>query len=64
MLLAGDLSIAGRRACRADVFDAPATAVYLPPGSAIEVAATTRTELALAATVGGELHDADRRRSP
>jgi 5-deoxy-glucuronate isomerase len=56
VLLAGDLEIAGTRAIRADVFDAPATAVYLPPGSAIEVLAHARTEVALASTVGAELH--------
>jgi 5-deoxy-glucuronate isomerase len=56
VLLAGVVDFDGRRAGRPDVFDAPATAVYLPPGSSIEVAALTRTELALAATVGGELH--------
>jgi 5-deoxy-glucuronate isomerase len=55
VLLTGDVSFSGRRAHRADVFSHPATAVYLPPGSAIDVAANTRTELALAATVGGEL---------
>ena len=56
VLLAGDIEIAGTRAVRTDVFDAPATAVYLPPGSSIEVAAHSRTELALASTVGAELH--------
>ena len=33
-----------------------ATGVYLPPGTSIEIAAHARTELALAATVGGDLH--------
>ena len=56
VLLAGTVDLDGRRAGRADVFDAPATAVYLPPGSSIELVAHTRTELALAATVRGELH--------
>jgi 5-deoxy-glucuronate isomerase len=55
VLLAGDIEIAGHRAARTDVFDAPATAVYLPPGSTIEVAVNARTELALASTVGAEL---------
>ncbi len=41
---------------RPDVFDALATALYLPPGTSTEITAHTRTELALAATVGGELH--------
>jgi len=56
VLLQGDITFAGRRAHRADVFGHPATAVYLPPGASIDVAANTHTELALAATVGGELH--------
>ena len=59
VLLAGDVTIGaepdGRRATRRDVFDAPATGVYLPPGSSIEIAAHARTDLALAATVGGAL---------
>jgi 5-deoxy-glucuronate isomerase len=56
VLLSGDAELAGRRATRADVFDEPATAVYLPPGTEIEVTAIARTELALAASVGRELH--------
>jgi 5-deoxy-glucuronate isomerase len=56
VLLAGDATLAGRRAHRADVFAERATAVYAPPGTGVSVAADTRTELALAATVGGELH--------
>jgi 5-deoxy-glucuronate isomerase len=56
VLLAGDVDLAGRRATRADVFAGPATAAYLPPGSTLEVSAAARTELAVAATVGGELH--------
>ena len=60
VLLAGDVTIGAepnlRRATRRDVFDAPATAVYLPPGSSIDITAHARTELALAATVGGTLH--------
>jgi 5-deoxy-glucuronate isomerase len=63
VLLAGDVTIGGeidpRRARRRDVFDAPATAVYLPPGSSIEITAHERTELALAATVDGDLHAGD-----
>ncbi len=55
VLLAGDIDLAGRRARRDDVFGGRATAVYLPPGASIDVSAHTRTELALAATVGGEL---------
>jgi len=56
VLLSGDVDLDGERARRADVFDAPATAVYLPPGTAVDVHARTRAELALAASVGGELH--------
>ena len=56
VLLSGDVELDGERACRADVFDARATAVYLPPGTAVDVTARTRAELALAASVGGELH--------
>jgi 5-deoxy-glucuronate isomerase len=55
VLLAGDIELDGRRAIRADVFDVPATAVYLAPGSSIEISANTDTELALASTVGSEL---------
>src|SRR5207244_5364017 len=56
VLLTGDVEIDGRRARRADVFDARATAVYLPPDSSVEITAHAPTELALAATVGGDLH--------
>jgi 5-deoxy-glucuronate isomerase len=59
VLLAGDADLAGTRATRSDVFAERATAVYLPPGSEIEVVAHARTELALAASVGGELSPAD-----
>jgi len=55
VLLAGDVDLGAQRGRRIDVFDGPATAVYLPPGSEIELVAHSRTELALAATVGGEL---------
>lgn len=55
VLLAGDIDLDGQRAIRTDVFDAPATAAYLPPGTSITIAANARTELALASTVGGEL---------
>jgi len=59
VLLAGDVTIEGnagsRRARRTDVFDVAATGVYMPPGTAIEIAAHARTELALAATVDGTL---------
>jgi 5-deoxy-glucuronate isomerase len=55
VLLAGIVDFNGRRASRDDVFGGPATAVYLPPGTAIEVDSNTGAALALAATVGGEL---------
>ena len=58
VLLAGDISIDGRRAQRSDVFDELATAAYLPPGTSVEVRAHAATELALAATVGNDLHTA------
>jgi len=60
VLLSGDITVDGgtepRRARRRDVFDTPATALYLPPGTSTEITAHTRTELALAATVGDDLH--------
>jgi 5-deoxy-glucuronate isomerase len=56
VLLAGDAELGGQAARRADVFAERATAVYVPPGCAVDVRATTPTELALASTVGGELH--------
>ncbi|MDQ1479237.1 MAG: 5-deoxy-glucuronate isomerase [Actinomycetota bacterium] len=60
VLLAGDVTIRGenisRRAARRDVFDARATAAYLPPGATIEITAHERSELALASTAGGDLH--------
>lgn len=57
VVLTGDLTFgAATRAQRADVFDTPATAMYLPPGSSIVITAHERTELALAATVGNDLH--------
>ena len=55
VLVAGDIDVNGRRVHRRDVFDEPASAVYLPPGTSITVSARAHTELALAATVGGEL---------
>lgn len=56
VLLAGDVTLDGQPAHRVDVFDEPATAVYLPPGTSVEVSATTYAELAFAATVGAALH--------
>jgi 5-deoxy-glucuronate isomerase len=56
VLLAGDVDLGSMHARRTDVFAGPATAVYLPPGSELEVMAHAPTELALAATVGDEIH--------
>jgi 5-deoxy-glucuronate isomerase len=56
VLLAGDVELGAARASRTDVFAAPATAVYLPPGASLDVVAHASTELAVAATVGDELH--------
>jgi len=63
VLLAGDVTIRAateERARRRDVFDSPATGVHMPPGTSIEIEAHDRTELALAATVGGDVHATDR----
>jgi 5-deoxy-glucuronate isomerase len=59
VLLAGDVEWEGLRATRADVFDARATAVYLPPGAAIDVVAHEGSELALASTIGCALAPGD-----
>jgi 5-deoxy-glucuronate isomerase len=55
VLLAGVADFNGRQVSRDDVFGGPATAVYLPPGTSIEIDSDTGAALALAATVGGEL---------
>jgi 5-deoxy-glucuronate isomerase len=57
VLLAGDVTFgAALRTQRVDVFDTAAAAMYLPPGASITITAHEHTELALAATVGGDLH--------
>jgi 5-deoxy-glucuronate isomerase len=56
VLLTGSVDLAGRRATRDDVFGGPATAVYLPPGTSVEMSTSTAASLALAATVGDDLH--------
>ena len=56
ILLAGDVRWGDRRATRPDVFGTPASAVYLPPGASVDVAADEATELALAVTMFGDLH--------
>jgi 5-deoxy-glucuronate isomerase len=59
VLLAGDVEWNDTRATRTDVFDAPAAAVYLPPGSAVDVVARERSELALVSTIGCALVPGD-----
>ena len=59
VLLEGAVEFGGEAAKRSSVFDQRASAVYLPPGSSIEVYATTDAELALIATHGYELTSAD-----
>ena len=56
VLLQGDVSFAGEGATRTSVFDQRASAVYLPPGSSVTVAATSAAELAFAATAGYDLN--------
>jgi len=57
VLLAGEVEWGGTRASRNDVFDAPASAVYLPPGTAIGVTAHKQTDLALITTVDCHLEE-------
>jgi 5-deoxy-glucuronate isomerase len=59
VLLAGDLEWDGVRATRNDVFDARASAVYLPEGCSVDVVAHAPTELALAATRNAGLSAAE-----
>jgi 5-deoxy-glucuronate isomerase len=55
VLVEGAVDLDGEPAQRESVFEQRATAVYLPPGSAIAVDATTDTELAFVSTRGYEL---------
>lgn len=55
VLLEGAVTFEGEPAKRTSVFDQRATAVYLPPGAAIEVDATSNAELAFTTTLGYEL---------
>jgi 5-deoxy-glucuronate isomerase len=57
VLVHGDVAFDGETATRTSVFEQRASAVYLPPGSSVTVAATTDAELALAATIGYQLTD-------
>lgn len=59
VLLEGAVELGGEAAKRSSVFDQRASAVYLPPGSSIEVYATSDAELALIATHGYDLASAD-----
>jgi len=56
VLLVGEVEWLGVRSARASVFEAPASAAYVPPGAAIDVVASSRSELACVATVAGGLH--------
>lgn len=56
VLLAGEIELDGCRLVRDDVFGGRAGGAYLPPASSIDVVTNTGASLALAATVGGELH--------
>jgi 5-deoxy-glucuronate isomerase len=59
VLLSGRVELDGETASRSSVFEQPASAVYLPPGAAIDVEATTDAELALVATRGYDLTSSD-----
>jgi 5-deoxy-glucuronate isomerase len=55
VLLEGDVEWNGETASRSSVFDDRAAAVYLPPGTSVDVTAHAATELALATTVDCDL---------
>jgi 5-deoxy-glucuronate isomerase len=55
VLLAGAVDVNGVRIARDDVFSERASAVYLPPGSFVDVVAHAPSELAFTATVGCNL---------
>ncbi len=59
VLLEGSVTFAGEPAKRTSVFDQRATAVYLPPGTSIEVDAASDAELAFTATRGFDLEPTD-----
>jgi 5-deoxy-glucuronate isomerase len=59
ILLSGSVSWGDRHAARLDVFEARASAVYLPPETSVEVSADAPTELALAVTACGDVHADD-----
>jgi 5-deoxy-glucuronate isomerase len=55
ILLEGDVEFDGERVSRSSVFADRASAVYLPPGTSIDVKANAASELALATTVACNL---------
>jgi 5-deoxy-glucuronate isomerase len=55
VLLEGEVEWLGERSSRASVFDARASAVYLPPGADVDVRARAASEVAVAATTAGGL---------
>jgi 5-deoxy-glucuronate isomerase len=55
VLLAGDVEWNGVRARRDDVFGSPASAVYVPPGAAIDIVVHADSEVAAISTVGLQL---------
>ena len=55
VLLAGEVELAGETAKRTSVFDARASAVYLPPGASAAVASRSDAEIAFVATRGYSL---------
>jgi 5-deoxy-glucuronate isomerase len=58
VLLEGELEWAGARARRGSVFADRASAVYLPPATAVDVVAFTDVELALVATLDAGIEQA------
>jgi len=59
VLLEGEVAFDGEPAKRTSVFDQRASAVYLPPDSAIAVDATSDAEIAIISTLGYELTSTD-----
>ncbi len=55
VLLEGEVAFEGEPAKRTSVFDQRVTVVYLPPGSSIEIEASSNAELAFVTTLGYEL---------
>ncbi len=59
VLLSGDVEFDGEPASRTSVFEEPASAVYLPPGTTVQVDAATDAELAWVTTRGYRLASID-----